>query len=163
MSEPWIELLRAVCRTSSQTSVARKVGYSSAVISQVLSGTYAGDLRRVRAAVEGALMNAQVDCPVLGSLSRAACIAWQRKAFTPTNPLNVRMYRACRSCPHSFLQQSADHTTRTDAQPAVARNSGSGGGVHGAGVRNADAASHAVTQPTDRRKRSTSSSTRVSP
>lgn len=162
MSELWIEVLREACAKRSQVAVARQLGYSAPVVNQVLLGTYAGALDRVQAAVEGALMNASVDCPVLGDISRAACIAWQRKPFTPTNPLNVRMYAACRACPHSFLPQSAPDITQAAAQPAVAQNTGSRGAVHRARVvTNASDTSHGVTRPTDRRKRSTHSSTRV--
>lgn len=153
MNEPWIDLLRAACDSTSQTSVARKVGYSSAVISQVLSGTYAGDVRRVQAAVEGALMNVTVECPVLGEISRAQCIAWQRRPFTPTNPLAVQMYRACRSgCPHSFLPASTDAPA---VQPAVTHNSGSRGAVHT--TVSSTVTSHGVTRSTGRRKRPTHS------
>lgn len=150
MNEPWIELLRSACGTSSQSSVARKVGYSSAVISQVLSGTYNGDLQRVQAAVEGALMNVQVECPVLGLISRARCVEIQRMPFTPTNPANVALYRACRSgCPHSFLPPTLSIDTSA-AQPAVAHNTGSAGAVS-----QRAAISHGVTAPTGRRKRPT--------
>lgn len=158
MNEPWIELLHASCRMASQASVARKVGYSGAVISQVLSGTYTGDLARVQAAVEGALMNTTVECPVLGTISRAKCIAIQRQPFTPTNPTNVALYRACRSgCPHSFLKP----TFASGAQPAVAlrSNTGSKGAVStpARGVASPQLVSpRRVTSPTRRRKRPSS-------
>jgi hypothetical protein len=152
MSAEWIEVLRAACTTSSQSRIARQLGYSGAVVSQVLSGTYAGDLQRVQAAVEGALMNAQVDCPVLGLIGRARCVEIQRRPFTPTNPANVALYRACRNgCPHSFLPPTC-RMAASAAQPAVAHNTGSAGTVS-----QQAAISHGVTAPTGRRKRPTDS------
>lgn len=149
MNAMWIEVLRKACESSSQAAVARRIGYTSPVVNQVLAGTYPGNLQRVQAAVEGALMNATVDCPVLGEISRAQCIAWQRRPFTPTNPLAVRMYRACRNCPHSFLPQDGAPNALPAAQPAVARNTGSDGVVLSRSRR----ASGRVTSPTGRRKR----------
>lgn len=155
MSEPWIEVLRSAVAQSSQTRVARKIGYSNSVISYVLAGTYTGDLKRVQAAVEGALMNAQVECPILGLISRAKCVEIQRRPFTPTNPLNVQLYRACRSgCAHSFLQPTESIGPSAD-QPAVSNNSGS------TGV--APPFSRDVTVPTRRRKRPSSSQRRKTP
>lgn len=147
MSEPWIEVLRAAVAQSSQVRVARALGYSNSVVSSVLGGTYAGDLQRVRAAVEGALMNARVDCPVLDTISRARCVEVQRRPFTPTNPMNVSLYRACRAgCPHSFLQPMPQVRASAD-QPAVSHNSGSTGAVCPTAI------SGRVTVPTRRRKR----------
>lgn len=145
MSEPWLEVLREAVARSSQTRVARRIGYCNSVVSTVLAGTYAGDLQRVQAAVEGALMNAQVECPVLGLISRAKCVEIQRRPFTPTNPMNVTLYRACRSgCPHSFLPPTAEEPLA--AQPAVACNSGSAGTA-------SPVISSGLTAPTRRRKR----------
>lgn len=152
MTASWLDVLRATCEMSSQATVAHRIGYSQAVVSAVLNGTYKGDLRRVQAAVEGGLMNATVECPILGTISRAQCIGWQRRPFTATNPLAVTMYRACRSgCPNSFLTPAADITPAV--QPAVTHNTGS----RGARPQPGQATSTCVTRPTDRRKRSTHS------
>lgn len=101
----WIEMLKKACEASSQKAVAAKVGYSPATISQVLSGTYRGDLSRVQAAVEGALMRATVDCPVIGELPRQRCIEHQRAPFAPTNPMRVQLYAACKTCPHRVTKE----------------------------------------------------------
>lgn len=101
----WIELLREACQATSQKAVARQIGYSPAAISQVLSGTYKGDLKRIQAAVEGALMHHTVECPVLGTLPRQTCIAHQRSELIPTNPMRVRLWRACRACPNNMHQE----------------------------------------------------------
>lgn len=98
----WIEVLRDACRNATQGSIARRIGYSSPVVNQVLSGTYKGDLQRVRAAVEGALMDALVECPVIGEIPRQRCVEHQRRPFTPTNPTNIRLFHTCPDCPHNL-------------------------------------------------------------
>jgi len=101
-SADWIEVLRDACRHATQGAVARRIGYSSPVVNQVLSGSYKGDLNRVQAAVEGALMAALVDCPVIGEIPRQRCIEHQRRPFTPTNPTNIQLYKTCPVCEHSL-------------------------------------------------------------
>lgn len=100
----WINELSAACGRLGQKEVARRVGYSSAVISQVLNGKYPGDIDRVQAQVEGVLMKRVVDCPMLGEITRDVCRGHQRRKFSATNPMRVQMFRACRNnCPHSTL------------------------------------------------------------
>lgn len=130
MSADWIELLRAACAASTQAAVARRLGYSSTVVNQVLKGSYTGDLARVKAAVEGALMQAEVDCPVCGSIPRQRCVEHQRAPFRATSPMSVQLYRACRGgCPHSLIPPAG---AMPAAQPEVARNTGSEGVGHAA-------------------------------
>lgn len=98
----WIAALDAACRRESQKRVAERIGYSAAVVNQVLKGTYKGDLGAVEQAVRGALLHATVDCPVCGELPANKCLEYQRLPFAATNPQRVQLYRACRSgCPHS--------------------------------------------------------------
>ncbi|MEW6691581.1 MAG: helix-turn-helix transcriptional regulator [Pseudomonadota bacterium] len=105
----WIDLLREACAASSQKAVAGRIGYSPATLSQVLSGTYKGDLNRVQAAVEGALLQHTVDCPATGMpMERQTCIKHQRTDLIPTNPLRVRIWRACRTCPHNMHQNTEE-------------------------------------------------------
>ncbi|HYW03585.1 MAG TPA: XRE family transcriptional regulator [Gammaproteobacteria bacterium] len=106
-AEPlWVGRLRSECIRRSQARVARDLGYSAAVINQALKGTYRGDLTRLREVVEGRLMGATVDCPVLGDMPRDVCLDNQRRPFAATNPTRVQLYHACRSgCPHSRLQE----------------------------------------------------------
>lgn len=99
----WIEVLRAACAGGKQKAVALKVGYSAAVISAVLNSNYKGDLSAVQRAVEGALMQAVVDCPVVGEIPQQRCVAHQRAPFRATNPTAVQLYRACRGgCPNAL-------------------------------------------------------------
>lgn len=156
MNAAWLDVLREECNRTSQRSVAQRMGYSNTVVNQVLNGVYPGDLARVQAAVEGALLNAEVDCPVLGSISRAQCVKYQRMPFTPTNPANVQLYRTCPACVHNLKSNESSLPASADApadQPAVSHNTGSRGvaSTHG------HAASRDVTRPTGRRKRPTHS------
>ncbi len=99
---PWVAALREEVSRSTVTATAKVIGYSPAVVSQVLAGCYRGDLRRVESAVSGALMGATVDCPVVGELPRNRCVEYQRRAgdFAATNPLRVALSRACARCPN---------------------------------------------------------------
>lgn len=98
----WIEELAQLVDRAGLKGAEKRVGYSPATISQVLSNSYRGDLRNVAERVRGALMGATVDCPEQGEMRRDLCLDWQGKPFAATSSHRVRMYRACRSgCPHS--------------------------------------------------------------
>lgn len=102
-TEAWIEVLRAACDGSSQAAVGRKIGYSSATINQVLMGTYTSDTGNIRKAVEGALMDVTVDCPVCGEIPMNSCIQHQRNAkkeVRVTNPMRIALYNTCPICPN---------------------------------------------------------------
>jgi len=98
MSEVWIEALRRACAVSSQAQVATQIGMSPAVVNQVLKGTYNGNLNNVQSRVEGALMGITVDCPLIGEIPLNRCIENQTRPFAATNPMRVRLHRACKSC-----------------------------------------------------------------
>lgn len=87
-----------------------RIKYARSTISQVIGGTYRGDMKRVEECVRGALMGVTVDCPVIGDLARDKCLDWQNKPFDATNSHRVRMFHACRrGCPHSkFTKETAD-------------------------------------------------------
>lgn len=108
MNGAWIDALREACKTESQKVVGARIGYSGTVVSQVLSGTYPGNLSSVRERVEGALMGRTVECPVLGELARDRCLDHQKRPFSATNPVRVQLYQACRGgCLHSRLVPGA--------------------------------------------------------
>lgn len=96
----WIWALAEACDRASQGQVAKRLGISAAVVNQVLGRAYKGRLDRVEARVRGELMQETVACPVLGALSKRECLDHQAAKFAATNPLRVRLYRACRTCPH---------------------------------------------------------------
>ncbi|WP_395543743.1 hypothetical protein [Neotabrizicola sp. sgz301269] len=97
----WIEALAKASARSSQAVVARDLGRSPAVISQVLRKIYPADTARIEERVRGLYMNGTVDCPALGSLSTLNCQDWREKStvFAHGNPLRARMFRACNACP----------------------------------------------------------------
>lgn len=99
----WLEVLRKACEGGQQKAVGRQIGYSPAVISAVLNGNYKGNASAVQKAVEGALMQATVNCPVIGEIPQQRCVEHQRAPFRATNPTAVQLYRACRGgCPHAL-------------------------------------------------------------
>lgn len=102
----WVIALAEHCNRTSATSAAKKLGYSTAVVSHVIANTYAGDLGRVAEKAKGAFMGATVRCPVLGDIRRDRCLDEQQKKFTGSSSIRSKLYRACRSgCPHSLLKQ----------------------------------------------------------
>jgi len=84
------------------------LGVSPTTVNQALKGAYKGSLKNVEARVRGALMNATVDCPVLGEIPKNRCQDWQAKPKAFTNSFRRQMYKACRNCPHSKLKQETD-------------------------------------------------------
>lgn len=102
----WVRILANHCDRSTQREAAEAIGYSASVVNQVLANTYKGNLSRVQSAVEGAFMGSVVACPVLGELPQQDCLRHQRQPFNPSNPMRVRLYRACHTtCPHRFNKE----------------------------------------------------------
>ncbi len=105
---PWVLALARACDAGSGASVAKRLGYSGAVVSQVLRNAYQGSLSRVEEVVRGAFMAETVGCPVVGEIAKDLCAEHQRRPFANTNPTRVRLYRACRGgCPHSKVGGAA--------------------------------------------------------
>ena len=96
----WIDVLRRYRVANGGKRTAEVIGYSTAVVSQVLTGNYKGDLTAVRQKVEGALMGITVDCPVVGDLPRNRCLEYQRQPFAATNHIRVQLFNACPKCPN---------------------------------------------------------------
>ncbi len=100
MSEDWMTVLREHRDSQGNGPTAKKIGYSTTVVSQVLTGNYKGDLEAIKKAVEGGLMGMTVVCPVIGDLPRNVCLEYQRRAFAATNHLRVHLSRVCPTCPN---------------------------------------------------------------
>lgn len=101
----WVQALAEEMSRTSGSAAAKRVGYSQAVLSTIISGTYRGNWQRVEEVVRGALMGACVMCPVLGEIGRDRCLDEQRQPFRATSSMRARIYHACRSgCPHSHLK-----------------------------------------------------------
>ena len=99
----WVAILAEQCDRTTQREVAEAIGYSPSVVNQVIQASYKGSLKRVKSAVEGAFMGSVVACPVLGDLPQQDCLRHQRQPFNPSNPMRVRLYRACHTtCPYRF-------------------------------------------------------------
>ena len=96
-----LTLLRDAVTASSQSKVAKKLDYSPATISQILSGSYAGDPAAVLQRVEEVYGNKTVNCPVLGIIPLGLCADTRRRPFAATNSQRVQQYRACKSCHHN--------------------------------------------------------------
>lgn len=105
----WVEALAAEALRTTGAAAAKRIGYSGAVVSQVLRRSYPGDLAAVEERVRGAFMGAVVDCPVLGEIGRDRCLREQDMPCTGASAMRMRLYHACRSgCPHSRLKGGGD-------------------------------------------------------
>ncbi|MGE6739751.1 transcriptional regulator [Allorhizobium pseudoryzae] len=105
----WVLVLAETCQKTTQASVAKRIDYSPAVVSSVLSNSYKGDIGSVEQAVRWELMSETVACPALGEIARKTCVDWQAKPYAATSAHRAAMYHACRSkCPHSRLVQRGD-------------------------------------------------------
>ncbi|ACF01871.1 putative transcriptional regulator [Rhodopseudomonas palustris TIE-1] len=107
----WIEELAKEANRITARSIAKRLGYSNATISYVISRSYKGNLKRVEETVRGALMGVTVDCPIVGEIGRDRCLEEQKMGNTGASPNRARLYHSCRSgrCPHSRLNQESDH------------------------------------------------------
>ena len=106
----WVITLAEQCNKTTQSAVAKALQYSPATISQVLSGSYRGDLDRLEEMVRGAYLAETVNCPVIGEIGRDVCLSWQKKPYAATSAHRVQMFRACRSgCLHSKLRTEGGH------------------------------------------------------
>jgi len=101
----WIAALAAELDKAGKVApVAARVGYSASALSSVINGSYTGRLAHIQDAVERTLMRDRVKCPVLGTITGEKCERFQRRKTAPaTNPVSVRLFKACHSgvCPYS--------------------------------------------------------------
>ena len=99
MSEDlWLVQFRETVDALSTTEVARRLGCSSATVSQIYHGKYASPLEKWRERFLDAFSPAQVDCPVLGMISRPTCATHRGRGFAATNPVRVQLFRTCPTC-----------------------------------------------------------------
>ena len=97
----WVKILADECDLTSQNQVAKRLGYSASVVSNVLRNTYAGSMSAVEDTVRGALMAEEISCLGLGTINRRNCRDWRKKsrAANPPPGFAVTMFRACNRCP----------------------------------------------------------------
>ena len=97
--DAWLLALARACDERSQLRTAKQLGYSTSVVSQVLSNKYGADIGKVAEAVRARLMGATVDCPEFGELTLERCLDHQKKSVPPfTSSLRARMHRICQTC-----------------------------------------------------------------
>lgn len=106
----WVETLAIECGKTSQSRVAKKLGRSASLVSQVLNRKYGGELTAIEERFRGVFDHCTLACPALGTMPLQDCQDWRAKArvFQTGNPLRVRMYRACLSCPRNRKEVDDD-------------------------------------------------------
>ena len=106
----WIAELARACDREGQAPVARRLGYSPSVVSQVLSASYGGDYAAVLQAVRGELMADRVVCPVLGDIALSACLDHQDAVARGVrgSELRIRLSRACPTCTQNRKRRQPD-------------------------------------------------------
>lgn len=99
----WVADLARECEATSQNKVAAAMGYSAALISQLLRAKYPGDLDAVREIFVSVYQQELIDCPMIGGMPAQDCREWRdkAKAYVDTSNFRVRMYRACNACPRN--------------------------------------------------------------
>ena len=105
----WVVALAQECGRSSQNKVAKQLNRSATLVSNVLRNKYSGDMEAVEDVVRGVFMGRCLICPALGQISTAACRDWQAlgRTFSNENSERVRMFKACRNCPHAKKEGTA--------------------------------------------------------
>jgi hypothetical protein len=100
----WIEALARLATDTSATAAAKKIGYSSSLLSALFRGSYSGDFEKLEQKVRGVLMGVNVECPVLGEIGADQCLDEQGKKHVGTSAIRTSLYHACRNgCPHSRI------------------------------------------------------------
>lgn len=100
----WLAALQQAVKSGSLAEVAKRLGVSKTLVSQVCNQKYPGDLGRVQKLVEGAYLSHTVMCPILGEIRQDQCLAHQARRNVSSNPLYIQVYKACRSgCQHSQI------------------------------------------------------------
>lgn len=97
----WVMLLARACAETSQNAVAKRIGRSATLVSNVLRNKYPGDMTAVEEIVRGIYESRTLICPQLGVIGTNDCRDWQlaARSYSPENSLRVTMYRACNRCP----------------------------------------------------------------
>lgn len=108
----WREALQQACEQQGRAAIARLLGYSTTTLSLVLADKYVGDLNKVIAKIEGALMGVEVACPVIGSIPKNRCIEQQSRAPSIANPLRLQFGKTCPSCPNFYNCKDSKEKTK---------------------------------------------------
>lgn len=90
-------LRQGVKAARTQAAAARQMGISPPTVSQLLSGTYAGDI----AAMERRIIRAfsRVNCPYQRrEIAADECVGNRGRAMPTHSPAAMRFWRACQEC-----------------------------------------------------------------
>ena len=98
----WINELAHECDSSSQATVARKLGRSASLVNQLLKRKYPGDLDDIEKRFESAFQPDLRNCPIMGQISGEICLSNQGKKYDPSNHIAVSLYRACARCQYKL-------------------------------------------------------------
>lgn len=106
-----VTMLAEEAERTTADKVAKRIGYSGAVVSQLISNKYPGDVERVKAKIRGALMNAMVRCPAVGEIALDYCLDQQKMPNTGASSVRALIYRNCRGlgvprCIHSRIKEN---------------------------------------------------------
>lgn len=101
----WIKRMAAECDKTSQNVVAKKIGRTSAVISQILNNKYGAGLDNTQQRFEAVFGGGPYQCPVLGEISGERCLKEQEAPYRNYNHVVVDLYRACRRCPNCLARK----------------------------------------------------------
>ena len=96
----WFDVLLQKVTELGRRQVETDTGLSKTTLSMVLNKKYNGSLENVGKRVAAAYIRTTVNCPVLGDIASQRCAAEQQKPFSHSNPQRVRLFRACKTCPH---------------------------------------------------------------
>lgn len=96
----WYEMLVNAVEKHGRRQVEADTGLSKTTLSLVLNKKYPGNLGNIEQKVIAAYSASTVTCPVLGDIQIKRCMNEQQKPFSHSNPQRVRLFRACKTCPH---------------------------------------------------------------
>lgn len=98
MSDPRKALLEEMVVKLGLQEVADAIGRSKSAVCHVHRGTYKGNPEAILRAVEERFSQRLVECPVLGEIPLNRCVEERSRPFAATNPVRVRLARACKGC-----------------------------------------------------------------
>lgn len=120
----WIQALAEEADRIKLAGIARKLDYSQAAISTVLSKKYAGDVTRIEGKVRGFLLGAKVMCPVYGEIGRDQCLDLQRcSRRSPPRPAAVVIAPAAASAELRSARTRASRTVHDDGRDQTTASS----------------------------------------
>lgn len=108
----WVCALIKACdaRGASQNRVARRLGLTGAVVSQVIRNNYGAKTDRIEARVRAVFLDGKIACPALGEISAETCMNWRdaSHALSSVSPVKVRMFTACKACSRNRQAEEED-------------------------------------------------------